>query len=217
MRTGLSPKEFFNAMKKKPELQSILNAFEAYTVEELENIHGQPLWIRKVLVELKQDEIGGIVDEGAALRAEQIADMMMNASELQPTEEPAQYEVRHYQGNDWQMNCGMHGSMQVEVKYDDLLYIMDVDPLIEKYIVGMDSVVGILTEIQWNRMMQSSISLGNMTKEEYTKEVSKMNKDKMTKTPEERDFIAREAGPRSYVDPKDTKKFEIISHGITYT
>jgi len=214
MRTGLSPKEFFNAMKKKPALQAILNAFEAYSIEELENIHGQPRWIRVVLVELKQDELGGVIDEGAILRAEQIADMMMNSTEINETPEPIQYEVRQYLGNDWNMSCGMSGSMLVEVKCEDLLYVMEVDSQIEKFIVGMESSVGILTDIQWNRFLQNSTSLGCMTKIEYTKKVAENSKGKMTKTPEERDMIAKTAGPRSYVDP-NRPRFEIIRHEVT--
>ena len=215
MRTGLSPKEFFKVMKKKPALQVILDNFESHTVEQLEIIYGQPLWIRKVLVELKQDEIGGVIDEGAALRAEQIADMMMNASEIQQPEEPIQYEIRRWVGNDWFMSCGMTGSLKVEVIYDDCLYVIETEPSIEKYLVGMDSSIGILTLLEWNKLMQHSIVVGNMTKPEYTEFVSKQIKKKMTKTLEEREIIAKTAGPRSYVDPNQSSRgFEIIRHEV---
>lgn len=216
MRSELiNPKEFFKVMKKKPALQGILDNFDSYTMEQLEFIHGQPLWIRKVLVELKQDEIGGIVDEGADLRAEQIADMMMNASEIQQPEAPIQYEVRRWVGNDWFMSCGITGSLKVEVIYDDCLYIIETDPVIEKYLVGMDSSVGILSLLEWNRLMQHSIVVGNMTKPEYSEYVSKQSKKKMTKTPEEREIIAQTAGPRSYVSPEQSQKgFEIIRHKV---
>ena len=168
-----------------------------------------------MLVELKQDEIGGIIDEGADLRAEEIADRMMNALEVQEPKAPTKYEVLWYKGSDWYMSCGMTGSLMVEVKYDDCLYIIDVDPQIEKYIVGMDSSVGILTEIQWNRIIQSSVKVGQMTKPEYNEFASKQIKNKMVKTPEERENIAKTAGPRSYVDPiQRNKGFEIIRHEV---
>lgn len=42
------------AKKKKP-LQDILSNIDNYTIEQLENVHGQPAWVRKHLVKHKKD------------------------------------------------------------------------------------------------------------------------------------------------------------------
>lgn len=219
MRSSLSPKEFFHRMNKKAALKEILDKFDTYTVEQLDTIHGQPKWIRKVLVELKNDEVAGVVDEGAEERAKEIAQRMMDAFDQQEKQEKIQqltiYEVRKWVGSDWLMSCGITGSMKAEVKYDACLYVIEVDPLIEKFIVGMDSVVGILTIQQWNRLLQNSVVVGMMTRLEYSAFAKKEAAKKMTKTPEERDMIAQTAGPSSYVSREDSYKgFKIIRHEV---
>lgn len=64
------------AKKKKP-LQNIINNISSYTIEELDNIQGQPAWIRKHLVKYKQD-----LNKKAAgfLTPEQIAEIMIAKS-----------------------------------------------------------------------------------------------------------------------------------------
>jgi len=213
-----TPKEFFKKMKKKPALQAILDSFEIYTIEQLTNIQGQPKWIRDVLVELKQDELGGIVDEGATSRAEALADMMMNASEQVAEEyiEP-QYNVVQWIGSDWLMSCGLTGSMKVEIEYGDYLYIKDVDASIEKFLVIFESANGILSLQEWNRFVQNTTMIGLMTRGEYGALIKENANKKMTKTPDQREEIAKTAGPMSYVNPDDRNKgFEIIRHGITH-
>jgi len=47
------PDEFLLRMKKKPALQAIIDNLDSYTSDQLQNISGQPLWIRDALVKLK--------------------------------------------------------------------------------------------------------------------------------------------------------------------
>lgn len=205
MRTGKPPREFFKIMKKKPALQEILDSFDDYTVEQLENIKGQPLWVRKVLVEMKNKPE---VNEERIATIEAMADRMMKTTEA-PTQ--VKYEVREWTGGDWLMSCGMTGSLKIEVKVGDCLYIIDCDHPIEKYIVGMDSAVGILTVQQWNSLLNNSTYVGTMTKPEYASFVS----ERLGKQFTNRDEIARTAGPSSYVSPEESKKgFTIIRHDV---
>jgi len=64
------------AKKKKP-LQTILDNIDHYTVNELENINGQPTWIKKHLVTHKK-----LIEKRAAgyLTPEEIAAIMISKS-----------------------------------------------------------------------------------------------------------------------------------------
>lgn len=209
MRTDKKPREFFNAMKKKPALQAILDNFEDYTEEQLENIAGQPLWIRTILVELKQEESLPPVDEEAHLATiEAIADRMVSTS---PPSEPTKYDVFQYNGGDLLMPCGMTGSMTIEVNAGNHLYVIDCDHSIEKYVVGMDSTIGYLKKDQWFYFLNNSIFCGKMTKPEYSAYVSQ----NLGKNFVDRDEIAKAAGPNSYVSPEESDRgFRIIRHDV---
>lgn len=65
---------FFNKMKKKPEVQIILDNLDSYTVEQLANLEGShfPQWIRDALVRKKESATN--IDIMA--RAEAIAEQM---------------------------------------------------------------------------------------------------------------------------------------------
>ena len=207
MRTErLNPREFFNAMKKKPALQAILDSFDNYTTEQLDTISGQPLWIRTILVEMKNEEALGIVDDDSAIRAEEIANMMMaNTVPLRPVK----YEVREWVGNDWWMSCGITGTLLVEVIYGDYMYIINCDVTIDKFLVGMGSSVGILTREQWYRFLNSTKMVGTMTKPEYAAFVS----ERLGRNFVDRDEVARTAGPNSYVEPTK-ERFTIVRHDV---
>lgn len=210
MRTNLPPKEFFLKMKKKPAQQAILDNLENYTIEQLENIQGQPLWIRKVLVELKQDQLNPPPNEEELnARAEAIADAMMN--ETPETQDPVKFDVFEYTGVDFLLPCGMTGSLTLEVHAGNCFYIIDCDHNIEKYVIGVDSTVGYLKKDQWFYFLNNSIFHGKMTKPEYSAFVSQ----KLGKNFKDRDEIARKAGPNSYVDPNSQQGFTIIRYGTT--
>ena len=209
MRSGLPPRTFFNVMKKKPALQAIIDNFGDYTAEQLEFVEGQPLWIRKVLVEIKEEETNPPVDmEAKMAEIEAIADRMMNTV---PESEPAKYEIFQFNGGDFLMPCGITGSMTVEVHAGNFLYVMDCDHTIEKYVVGMDSTIGCLSKQQWFYMLRNSTFCGKMTKPEYSAYVS----NNLGSNFVDRDAVAKAAGPRSYVEPKkDDSVFTIIRHPV---
>ena len=205
-----SPKDFFHAMKKKPALQAILDNLENYTKEELDNIHGQPLWIRKVLVELKEEQLNPPPnDEELNARAEAIADAMMAATPQ--NQEPIKFDVFEYSGNDFLLPCGRTGSMTLEVHAGNYFYIIDCDHNMEKYIIGIDSTIGYLKREQWFYFLNNSIFCGKMTKPEYSAFVSQ----NLGRNFKDRDEIARTAGPNSYVDPNSQQSFTIIRHPTT--
>lgn len=78
MRSYHSPGKFFQKMKKKPELQAVLDSIEDYTEEDIDNLTGThfPQWIKDELKELCKR--GGKTAEDEAQR---IADLMIKASQ----------------------------------------------------------------------------------------------------------------------------------------
>ena len=69
---------FFAKMKKKPDVQIVLNNLDNYTVDQLANLQGShfPQWIRDALVRKKEGSAKGDV----IARAEEIARQMNEAS-----------------------------------------------------------------------------------------------------------------------------------------
>ena len=65
---------FFNKMKKKPEVQAVLDNLDNYTVEQLANLEGShfPQWIRDALIKKKESATNGDI----LARAEAIAEQM---------------------------------------------------------------------------------------------------------------------------------------------
>ena len=71
---------FFDKMKKKPDVEAVLNNLDKYTVEQLANLAGShfPQWIRDALVRKKE----GMSNTDIQARAEAIAYQMIAASQL---------------------------------------------------------------------------------------------------------------------------------------
>lgn len=77
MRSYMNPDKFFKKMKKKPELQAVLDDIENYSDEDINNLAGThfPAWIKEQLIELRKR--GGKTAED---EAERIAALMIAAS-----------------------------------------------------------------------------------------------------------------------------------------
>jgi hypothetical protein len=75
MRSYKSEEEFFLKMKKKPALQAILNRLDEMTDKEIENCK-QPLWIRNILLKLKNKQMDTRTEAEKRAAAERIADLM---------------------------------------------------------------------------------------------------------------------------------------------
>jgi len=161
MRTDKSPEEFFDRMKKKPALQKILDEFESYTVQELENIKGQPLWIRKVLVikrkQVDQDIVYNNIPWDKLIKIEV-------RSENDPT---YKFQIRRWVGPDWFMPCGISGSMKIEIKPNDYLMINSTT-----FEASISSSKGKLNIEDWSCLMQNTEVVGMMTRQEFTEFVS---------------------------------------------
>jgi hypothetical protein len=73
----MNPDKFFKKMKKKPELQAVLDNIQSYTDEDIDNLSGShfPQWIKDQLKELTKR--GGKTAED---EAERIAALMTAAS-----------------------------------------------------------------------------------------------------------------------------------------
>lgn len=166
MRTDKSPEEFFDRMKQKPALQKILSELESYTVQELENIKGQPLWIRKVLVTKRTRIDQGIKYENENFAATALNDLIK--IEVRPENNPThKFQVRKWIGLDWFMPCGISGSMKIEIKYNDCLMLDST-----KFEVSISSSKGKLNIEDWNFLMQNTDEVGMMTRQEFTEFVS---------------------------------------------
>lgn len=68
MRSYKSPENYFSKMKKKPEVQKIIDNIDDYSIEDLENMKGNqfPKWVRKVLVKYKNRD--GLTAEQMAIK-----------------------------------------------------------------------------------------------------------------------------------------------------
>lgn len=161
MRTGKSPEEFFDRIKKKPALQKILDKLESYTPEELENIKGQPLWIRKVLV-IKRKQVDQDIKHDSIPWDEIIK------IEVRPENDPTyKFQVRRWIGPDWFMSCGITGSMKIEIKPNDYLMINSTT-----FEASISSSKGKLNIADWQFLMQNTNEVGMMTRQEFTEFVS---------------------------------------------
>ena len=74
MRSYLDKDIFFNKMKKKPDVQAVLDNIDNYTEEQIQNLTGShfPQWIRDALLRKKQNINKGDIQA----RAEDIAEQM---------------------------------------------------------------------------------------------------------------------------------------------
>jgi len=148
-------------MKKKPSLKKIIENLNNYTIEELENIKGQPLWIRKQLVDLKKRD--NIAPE---ISAEQMADAMENNILV----ELPKNKVYRWIGNTWFMPCGMSGGMKIEINYGDLLFIEFLTA--DKIKVKLSSSIGYLTTSDRIKILNNIQYIDDMTIPEYAALVS---------------------------------------------
>lgn len=183
-------------MKKKPALQAILDTLDNYSIEELESIKGQPLWIRQQLVKLKETDGA---DPG--ISAEEMANMM----EILPCTEPEKYGVYRWIGNPWQMPCGMTGGMKIEVDFGDIFHVeLMNDPDVLK--LRLSSSVGYIVGPEKNRFLRNIEFLGNMTRTEYaafvSQDLTKRHGGKISST-----YVGN-----SLVDQDDRGMFTIIRH-----
>jgi hypothetical protein len=81
MRSYLNKDTFFKKMKKKPELQKVLDSIENYTDTDIDNLEGShfPQWIKDQLKQLNKR--GGKTSDEIA---NEIAERMIAASRKQP-------------------------------------------------------------------------------------------------------------------------------------
>lgn len=165
MRTDKSPEDFFHKMKKKPALQKILDNIDSYTDTELENMPGQPLWIRKQLVKYRNR--GGST---AQMTAEQIADQMMLSSPS-PTN-PTLYDVYEWTGSTWKMPCGRFTRVTIDVEPGDLLMYFNKSGF---HHVFLSSAQGTLTDQQWNFFCSQARFVDKMHRTQYSKAISDRN------------------------------------------
>lgn len=78
MRSYMNPDKFFKKMKKKPELQAVLDNIANYSDEDINDLSGPhfPAWIKEQLLELRKR--GGSTAEDEAQR---LAALMIAASQ----------------------------------------------------------------------------------------------------------------------------------------
>ena len=71
---------FFNKMKKKPDVQLVLDNLDNYTAEQLANLEGShfPQWVRDALIRKK----ACMTKSDIQARAEEIAAKMIAASQI---------------------------------------------------------------------------------------------------------------------------------------
>ncbi len=196
MRSDKSPREFFSKMKKKPALQKILDNLDDYTSEELENVQGQPLWIRKELIELQKR--GGVTPEATAM---QLANMMKSEPRLPESKN----KVYRWKGCDWQMPCGRTGAMKIEVTVGDLFYVTETDDL-DTFCLKLSSSIGYVNGHQRIFFLQNAEFLAIMTRTEF----SAFQSESLTQ--QHQGNISTVIGGDGPTDADDRGLFRIIRH-----
>lgn len=159
-RTNLPPHIFFERMKKKPALQSILDNIDDYSIEQLETIKGQPLWIRKQLVRIKQQKEGPSQSD-SELIAEKLADMMSGDPKQEEINRNQTYEIRKWVGGDWQMPSGRTGIYTVEIKPNDYFLVYQPGR------VKIQSSISNMNQTQWNYFLSYTQCVGHMTIKQF--------------------------------------------------
>lgn len=154
MRSELiSEDDFFIKMKKKPALQAILDNLDSYSVEQLENISGQPLWIRKQLVKIKS---GTDITSRRETAAAAALKMVSNQKILFPDK----LEIRQWQGPTGWLKSNR---FELEVKQGDLFLVLR-----EGLVLWGHSAVKPI----WGDFLSHTQSLGFSSKQEYLERLS---------------------------------------------
>lgn len=164
-RSNLPPHVFFEKMNKKPVLQAILDNIDNYTIEELETIKGQPLWIRKQLVRIKKEKEMP-TEETPDYLAEQLADMMSGDPEQEEKNRKQEYEIRKWVGSDWKMPSGITGTFMVDIKCGDYFLVYT------KGRVKIQSSISNMNNQQWNYFEQYTEYVGYMNISKFAEFVS---------------------------------------------
>jgi len=137
-------------MKKKPALQTILDNLDDYSVEQLETIPGQPLWIRQQLVKIKTHTH---VDDRRAQAA--ASALTMEHPQLLF---PDQMEIRVWVGStQWVETKGL----QLEINPGDLFLLLDPS---QSLVLVDHSAVRIA---HWDAFLSQSQSKGLHSKQVY--------------------------------------------------
>lgn len=199
MRSYKNTTKFFIEMNKKPALQAILDNLDKYSIEQLESLPGQPAWIRKELIKLKQND-GDDSDQIAEMFAQQ----MIQASALEQEEKI--HMIRQWTGSNWWLPIGK-GRMLIEVNPGDLFIVLDV----EKRMVKMTSSVANLTEVDWKLFLSNTKMLNPMTKKQFSEYCAEELNKKHNKTTSS---VFTQTQLSTVKQPDQS--FRIIRQGITY-
>lgn len=156
MRSYVSQDVFFDRMKKKPALQKILDYLDEYTIEELENIDGQPKWIRDHLVKLKTPS------------SSMLAEIMINAMNVEITySDNPENLVFKWNGGERQFPCGSMGNMQIYLNDNDLLWAQEYTN--DKLVLRLSSSTIVLRGNLRSDFLYDSEIIGKMIKIDYNK------------------------------------------------
>lgn len=183
-----NPEQFFDKMKKKPELERILSELDTMTEEEIDLLD-QPLWIREVL--LKKKEYARKYNSG--ITPEQIADQMMAST---PEQEELIYDVREWQGSNWHMPCGISGGMKIEVATGDLLIVQEEQRQVKLY-----SSYSLMNEQTWQFFLANSRYINSGTRDDCIEHVNCVVSERNPNAPE-----------IGSTDPNDRGLFKIYRH-----
>lgn len=159
MRSGMNQDEFFFRMKKKPNLQSIIDNLENFSVDQLNNVD-QPLWIREQLMKMKF----GKDFKSKKVAAERAASLMQHANVLFDE----QLEVRVWTSpTSWLQTFHVDSSkgFQVEIQTNDMFLIL-LNPVLVLW--GQSAI-----RPDWNSFISNTTSKGKFSKKEYLGMISK--------------------------------------------
>jgi len=137
-------------MKKKPALQTILDNIDDYSVEQLESLSGQPLWIRQQLVKIRSGthiEDKRIQALGSALTMEHPQLLFPDAMEVRTWVADTQ----------WLDTMGL----ALEINTGDLFLLLDPD---QGLVLCDNSAIRVK---DWSKFLNSTNTKGFHSKQAY--------------------------------------------------
>lgn len=199
MRSYKNTSKFFSEMNKKPALQAILDNLDNYTIEQLKSLPGQPSWIRKELIKLKQND-----NQNSDQIAEEYARQMEQSLIIE--QEETIHMVRQWVGSNWWLPIGT-GRMLIEVVPGDLFIVLDI----EKRTVKMSSSVSNLNNVDWKLFLANTKMLNPMSKKQFSEYCIQETNKKYNQTTLN---VFTQTQISTVKQPE--QPFRIIRHGITY-
>lgn len=150
--------------KKKPKLKEVVDNIKNYSVEDINNLSGNPFaaWVKKHLIRMVEAHRGIDSESNSLKTATEIAAIMSEKSANNSIE---YYKIYQYNGMD--MNVGIRGKFDLEINQGDYFAVIDYGN------VKINASTVRVSETDYSSLINSATFLTEMTMIEYNIEMQK--------------------------------------------